>query len=127
MTSLDANMISLQNAYFVLITMGLLILAGNTAYPAFLRFFLCLLLKLLSLVTEEDELSDLKDTLKFILQYPRRVYTHLFPARPTWWLVFMLILLNSTDWVAFELLKIGNLFIVSIPRASRPLTACFKL
>jgi len=37
MSLLDANMIPFQNSPFVLITMGLMILAGNTAYPIFLR------------------------------------------------------------------------------------------
>lgn len=126
MTLLDANMIPFQSSYFVLITMGLLILAGNTAYPIFLRLIIWSLLKVLSAVTKGDECSDLKDTFRFILQYPRRVYTNLFPARPTWWLLFMLILLNSIDWVAFELLNLGNTAMESIPRGSRVLDGLFQ-
>ncbi len=126
MSLLDANMIPFQSSYFVLITMGLLILAGNTAYPVFLRLIIWSLLKLLTLVTKEDEFRGLKDTFRFILQYPRRVYTNLFPARPTWWLLFMLILLNSVDWVAFELLNLGNPSMESIPRGSRVLDGLFQ-
>jgi Trk-type K+ transport system membrane component len=126
MSLLDANMIPFQNSYFVLITMGLLILAGNTAFPIFLRLVIWSLLKLLTWVTNEDECSGLKDTFKFILQYPRRVYTNLFPARPTWWLVFMLILLNSVDWVAFELLNLGNPAMESIPPNSRVIDGLFQ-
>ncbi|KAK0714269.1 cation transport protein-domain-containing protein [Apiosordaria backusii] len=126
MSLLDANMIPFQNSYFVLITMGLMILAGNTAYPIFLRLIVWALLRFLVLATQEDEYGTLKDTLKFILQYPRRVYTNLFPARATWWLLFMLVLLNSIDWVAFEVLNIGNPAIESIPPGSRVLDGLFQ-
>ncbi|KAK4162301.1 cation transport protein-domain-containing protein [Cladorrhinum sp. PSN259] len=126
MSLLDANMIPFQNSYFVLVTMGLLILAGNTAYPIFLRLIIWSLLKILLAVTPEDEFSALKDTFRFILQYPRRVYTNLFPARATWWLLFMLILLNSVDWVSFELLNLGNPAIESIPRGPRVLDGLFQ-
>ncbi|KAM7220809.1 Cation transport domain containing protein [Rhypophila decipiens] len=126
MSLLDANMIPFQRSTFVLITMGLLILAGNTAYPIFLRLIIWSLLQLLTLVTEVDDFIDLKDTFRFILKYPRRVYTNLFPSRPTWWLLSMLILLNSVDWVAFELLNLGNPAIESIPPGSRVLDGLFQ-
>ncbi|KAK4229247.1 cation transport protein-domain-containing protein [Podospora fimiseda] len=126
MSLLDANMIPFQNSYFVLVTMGLLILAGNTAYPIFLRLIIWSLLRILTAITKEDECSALKDTFRFILTYPRRVYTNLFPARATWWLVFMLVLLNSVDWVAFELLNLGNPAIESIPPGSRVLDGLFQ-
>lgn len=126
MSLLDANMIPFQQSYFVLITMGLLILAGNTAYPIFLRLIIWSLLKLLTLTTKDDEFSGLKDTFKFILQYPRRVYTSLFPSRPTWWLLFMLVLLNSIDWVAFELLNLGNPGLEQIPPGPRALDGLFQ-
>ncbi|KAK3689915.1 cation transport protein-domain-containing protein [Podospora appendiculata] len=126
MSLLDANMIPFQNSKFVLITMGLMILAGNTAYPIFLRLIIWSLLKLLTLTTSEDNSRSLKDTFRFILHYPRRVYTNLFPSRPTWWLLFMLILLNSIDWVAFELLNLGNPAVESIPTGSRVLDGLFQ-
>jgi hypothetical protein len=126
MSLLDANMVPFQSSYFVLITMGLLILAGNTAYPIFLRLFFWMFLKLLQLTTEDGDFSDLKDTIRFILQYPRRVYTNLFPSRATWWLVFMLFLLNIVDWMAFELLNLGNPAIQSIPVGPRVLDGLFQ-
>jgi hypothetical protein len=126
MSLLDANMIPFQNSYFVLITMGLMILAGNTAYPIFLRLIIWCLSKTPTPATNRDEYSGLRDTFKFILQYPRRVYTNLFPARPTWWLLFMLVLLNSVDWAAFELLNLGNPAMDRIPRGSRVLDGLFQ-
>lgn len=40
MSVLDLNMIPYGSSYFVLVVMGAMILAGNTAYPVFLRFIL---------------------------------------------------------------------------------------
>ncbi|EJT80939.1 hypothetical protein GGTG_00929 [Gaeumannomyces tritici R3-111a-1] len=121
MSLLDANMIPFGQAAFVLVTMALLILAGNTAYPVFLRLIFWAWLKLLKLATGEGALVDFKATLEFILRYPRRVYTNMFPSRPTWWLLFMVVLLNSIDWAAFELLNLGNPVIESIPKGARVL------
>ncbi|KAK0702383.1 cation transport protein-domain-containing protein [Lasiosphaeris hirsuta] len=126
MALLDANMVPFQESYFMLITMGLLILAGNTAYPLFLRLIFWSFLKVLRLVTTEDSFCAEKATLEFILTYPRRVYTNLFPARQTWWLFLMLILLNGIDWVAFEVLNIGNSVIEQIPPGARTLDGLFQ-
>ena len=126
MSVLDANMIPYGSSYFVLIVMGAMILAGNTAYPVFLRFWLWSMLKLLELLTYEDSYRDLKSTLEYILKYPRRVYTNLFPARATWWLLFMLFVLNGTDWVAFEVLNLGNASLSHIPMGSRIIDGLFQ-
>ncbi|KAL1892906.1 hypothetical protein Sste5346_006799 [Sporothrix stenoceras] len=126
MSLLDANMIPFENAHFVIITMGLMILAGNTAYPVFLRLILWTMLKVLRWTTDDDRFSETKETIGFILQYPRRVYTNLFPARPTWWLLFMIVLLNCIDWVAFELLNLGNPVVSEIPMGSRILDGLFQ-
>ena len=126
MSLIDLNMIPFQQAYFVLITMALLILAGNTAYPLFLRLIFWGIWKALKLITAEDAFCDTKSTLEFILNYPRRVYTNLFPSRPTWWLFFMVLLLNGTDWVLFEVLNIGNPIIEKIPLGPRILDGLFQ-
>jgi len=74
------------------------------------------MLKLLNIVyPSPDQHTDHKATLRFILTYPRRVYTNLFPSTPTWWLLFMLAILNGIDWAAFELLNIGNSATNAIP------------
>lgn len=125
MSLLDANMIPFEQAIFVLITMALLLLAGNTAYPIFLRLIFWAWLELPKRTTRANALLDFKATLEFILKYPRRVYTNLFPSRPTWWLLFMVVLLNSIDWVAFELLNLGNPVIESIPQGARVLDGLF--
>lgn len=48
-----------------------------------------------------------RDTLTFVLDHPRRSYTTLFPSAHTWWLLLSVIVLNSIDWVAFEVLNVS--------------------
>ncbi|KAL3418100.1 cation transporter [Phlyctema vagabunda] len=127
MSLLDLNMIPFQRSTYPLFTMGLLILAGNTAYPLFLRLIIWSLLQLLNIFApSENSYSEHKETLRFVLQYPRRVYTNLFPKAATWWLFFVVVLLNSIDWVAFELLNIGNPAVESIPKNHRILDGLFQ-
>jgi Trk-type K+ transport system membrane component len=85
------------------------------------------MLKALSKIyPSEEQYADHKATLRFILAYPRRVYTNLFPSAPTWWLLFMLIILNGIDWAAFELLNIGNNATAAIPRRFRVIDGLFQ-
>ncbi|ATY61688.1 Cation transporter [Cordyceps militaris] len=126
MSLLDANMVPFQEAHFVLITMGLMILAGNTAYPIFLRLILWSAHKLLDLTTEADSFQSTKLAVQLLLKDPRRIYTNLFPSRLTWWLFFMLVCLNSIDWVLFELLNLNNPVVDSIPVGPRVLVGLFQ-
>ncbi|KAJ6790011.1 hypothetical protein PWT90_03800 [Aphanocladium album] len=126
MSLLDANMMPFQEAYFVLITMGLMILAGNTAYPIFLRFIFWCGLKILDFMTEEASFQSTKLAIKLLLKDPRRIYTNLFPSRLTWWLLFMLICLNTADWVFFELLNLHNSVVGSISVGPRILVGLFQ-
>lgn len=126
MALLDLNVIPFQNSYFVLIVMGSMILAGNTAYPILLRLIFWTMLKVVSWATDGETLTEFKDTLNFILKYPRRVYTNMFPARQTWWLLFMVCLLNCIDWVGFEVLNLGNSTIEAIPVGSRIIDGLFQ-
>ncbi|KAI0845470.1 TrkH-domain-containing protein [Daldinia vernicosa] len=126
MSVLDANMIPYGSSYFVLIVMGVMILAGNTAYPVFLRLILWSSLKMLKWATYDDDMVEWKETIGYILKYPRRVYTNLFPSRQTYWLVFMLFVLNGTDWVAFEVLNLGNSTLEQTPLGSRIIDGLFQ-
>lgn len=107
MSLLDANMTAFQTGYYLLITMSLLILAGNTCYPVFLRFIVWTMLKFAER-REGEAWAQRTATLRFLLDHPRRCYTNLFPAQHTWWLLLTVITLNGVDWAAFEILNIGN-------------------
>jgi len=108
MALLDANATALQTSYYCLLTLSLLILAGNTCFPPFLRLILWTMKKMIPNKFQSQAWQRRRQTLEFCLDHPRRVYTNLFPAAQTWWLVFSLVMLNGIDWVAFELLNINN-------------------
>lgn len=103
--------------------MGLLILAGNTAYPLFLRLIIWTIKKLMP---STPNCHDYIVTLNFLLDHPRRCYTNLFPSAHSWWLLGSLIILNGIDWAAFEVLNIGNETITSLPRGVRVLDGLFQ-
>ncbi|KAK7429080.1 hypothetical protein QQZ08_004295 [Neonectria magnoliae] len=123
MSLLDASMVPFQRSYFVVVTMGLMILAGHTAFPILLRFILWSQLMILRPVIRG---SDLVESLHFLLDHPRRVYVYLWPRKTTRWLLFMLILLNSINWVGFVLFGLGNPDIESIPTGPRVLAGLFQ-
>ncbi|KAL8774047.1 MAG: hypothetical protein Q9209_001155 [Squamulea sp. 1 TL-2023] len=108
MMLLDANMVAFQSSRYMLITVGLLVLAGNTCFPIFLRLILWTIWSLLRFLPETPKIIEYRVTLRFLLDHPRRCYTNLFPSRHTWWLLASLISLNTIDWIAFEVLNIGN-------------------
>lgn len=91
--------------------MGFLILAGNTLYPCFLRFSIWVMRHFLP---RTKWCEEWKIVLEFILDHPRRVYTHLFPKRHTWYLLATIILFNGIDWAGFEVLSIGNTAVQSL-------------
>lgn len=101
--------------------MGLLILAGNTAYPIFLRSIVWGGWKLLP-----NSMSDTKQTLRFLLDHPRRCYTNLFPSQHTWWLAMAIIILNGVDWAAFEILNIGNVEITQLNGGAEVIDGLFQ-
>lgn len=98
-------MTAFQDSYFLLLSMGFFILAGNTAYPIFLRMIIWVLHRVLP---DNDFWRFDKETLEFLLTHPRRCYTNLFPSRHTCWLGGCLVALNGMDWAMFEILNIGN-------------------
>lgn len=126
MSVIDTNMVPFQSSYFVLIVVGVLVLAGNTAYPLFLRCILWSTLQIMKLTTTPATKAPWKETIEFILKYPRRVYTTLFPAGATWWLLLVLIAINTIDWLAFEILNIGNPVIEAMPISDRIIAGWFQ-
>ncbi|KAL8663051.1 MAG: hypothetical protein Q9202_004191 [Teloschistes flavicans] len=108
MMLLDANMVAFQTSRYMLLTVGILILAGNTCYPVFLRLILWTIWSSLRFLPETSKVIEYRVTLRFLLDHPRRCYTNLFPSRHTWWLLATLLGLNGIDWIAFEILNIGN-------------------
>ena len=140
MSLLDANMVrrherpliiqayrlpqvAFQTSTYMLITMGLMILAGNTCYPVILRLILWTIWRLFP---NSEGWHERKNTLRFLLDHPRRCYTNLFPSRHTWWLLAAVISLNGIDWAAFEVLNTGNPTVTSLPHGARILAGLFQ-
>ncbi|OAG43279.1 hypothetical protein AYO21_02565 [Fonsecaea monophora] len=126
MALLDANAVALNRSYYCLLTLSLLILAGNTLFPAFLRGILWVFKKLIPEDHPSPDWQRRRRTIQFCLDHPRRVYTNLFPSAATWWLVASVVVLNTIDWVAFELLNIGNEVVDSLPTGFRIVAGLFQ-
>ncbi|KAJ5904008.1 hypothetical protein N7504_006391 [Penicillium tannophilum] len=123
MSVLDANMVPFKRSTYMLITMGLLILAGNTCYPIFLRWILYTIRMLLP---RGEYFHYSRETLTFLLDHPRRCYTTLFPSAHTWWLLVSVIALNGADWVAYEVLNYDNPAVNITPKGPRALDGLFQ-
>ncbi|KAA1476458.1 hypothetical protein DENSPDRAFT_807240 [Dentipellis sp. KUC8613] len=109
----DESMVPFQEAYPMIVFMIFLILAGNTAFPIFLRFYIWIISKCVPVR------SRLHETLRFLLDHPRRCFIYLFPSHQTWFLFTVLLMLNGTDWVSFLVLDIGTPTIEALPTGVR--------
>ncbi|KAI9279003.1 cation transport protein-domain-containing protein [Phascolomyces articulosus] len=92
----NTSLSAFVNAPFPLILVSILITIGNTGYPALLRFYIWCLYKLLPQSRAMD-----RETLRYLLDHPRRCYTLLFSASQTWWLVCVVVGLCVIEWVVF--------------------------
>ncbi|GAA5838939.1 hypothetical protein JCM3766R1_004534 [Sporobolomyces carnicolor] len=120
MSIVDNSMVDFKEAHWLLIITGILVLAGNTALPCFLRLTIWTGSKLVP----RD--SRVKESLEFLLEHPRRTYIYLFPARQTWLLVFLLFLFNGIDWLFFWLLDIGNEAVEALTPGVRCINGLFQ-
>ncbi|KAG8825554.1 low affinity potassium transporter [Serendipita sp. 401] len=111
----DLSMVPFQRANLMIITMFILVLAGNTAFPIFLRLLIWTLHKLYP----EDH--PIQASLHFLLHHPRRCYIYLFPSHQTWFLSTMIVTLTMTDWLCFLILDIGNPVTEAVPIGHRVL------
>lgn len=78
MSVLDSSMTEFQSTYYWILVLMVLILAGNTAFPIFLRLIIWILCK----AAPKD--SQFKETCQFLLDHPRRCFLYLFPSYQTW-------------------------------------------
>ena len=95
------SMISFNTAIWPLLLMSFLIIIGNTGFPVMLRCIIWIISKLVPTG------SGLWEELKFLLDHPRRCFTLLFPSRATWWLFWILVILNGIDLIFFIILDVS--------------------
>lgn len=114
------SMASFSRSVYILVISCFFIVIGNTGFPIFLRFIIWVMFKFAS------PLSLFRESLGFLLDHPRRCFTLLFPSVPTWWLLFILVVLNATDLILFIILDLNDEYLSSIPTGFRVLDGLFQ-
>lgn len=114
------SMISFRTAKWPMILMSFLAFAGNTLYPVFLRLSIWIMSKLV------PKTSPTQESLAFLLTYPRRCYTLLFPSGPTWILFGIIFALNFIDILLIIVLDLSNPEVSSLPLSQRVPAAIFQ-
>ncbi|KAM7205055.1 Low-affinity potassium transport protein [Rhypophila sp. PSN 637] len=114
------SMNSFNTAVFPLLVMSFLIIIGNTAFPVMLRFIIWVM----SLVVPKT--GGLYEEVRFLLDHPRRCFTLLFPSGATWWLFWLLIILNGLDVMFFIVLDLGSGPVVDLPAGIKVLNGLFE-
>lgn len=114
------SMITFQSATWPMLLMSFLAFAGNTFYPCFLRLFVWTIYKL------APASSSLKESVRFLLDHPRRCYTLLFPSSVTWTLAAVLLVLNFIDVLLIITLDLENPELTVLPLGPRILAAIFQ-
>eukprot|EP00897_Mesotaenium_endlicherianum_P007503 jgi/Mesen1/6781/ME000348S06055 len=94
---LDDNLIRFQKDSLLLITCGVLILIGNTMYAPSMRAIVWLLRRC-------ARTPRTRSTFQYLLDHPRKCFTHLFPYSQTMWLVATVVILNAVELFFFCLL-----------------------
>ena len=115
------SMISFQTAVLPLLLGAFFIVIGNTGFPCMLRFVIWVV----SFLVPRE--SGVWEEFKFLLDHPRRCFTLLFPSKATWWLFWILVLLNGVDTVFFIILDLKDPTVTSInPGGYRFLNGLFQ-
>jgi potassium uptake Trk family protein len=95
------SMNSFNTAVWPLLLMSFLVVIGNTGFPVMLRFIIWVMSHLTPAGT------GLYEELRFLLDHPRRCFTLLFPAGATWWLFWLLVIMNGLDVMFFIVLDVS--------------------
>lgn len=126
MTLLDAGVAAFDNDAFVLTIVSILSLAGNAAFPAFIRATVYFCSFVLKIAVDDEDYTVWKEAFDFILKYPRRLYMMMFPAKANFVFVAMFTTIAVMDWVLLLVLSIGNTAIEAYPVAKRVGLAVFQ-
>ncbi|PHH68033.1 hypothetical protein CDD82_896 [Ophiocordyceps australis] len=114
------SMASFQKSAYILIIMWFFIIIGNTGFPVMLRFLIWVASQL------APRGSALWEELRFLLDHPRRCFTMMFPSGPTWWLFWILVLLNGVDLLLFMVLDENNIELGSLSVRERVVIGLFQ-
>ncbi|KAL2181833.1 cation transport protein-domain-containing protein [Thermothelomyces heterothallicus CBS 202.75] len=114
------SMNSFNTAVWPLLLMAFLIVIGNTGFPVMLRFIIWVMSHLAPVGT------GLYEELRFLLDHPRRCFTLLFPSGATWWLFWLLVIMNGLDLMFFIVLDLGSGPVVDLPAGLKVLNGLFE-
>ncbi|KAL9056189.1 MAG: hypothetical protein Q9162_003068 [Coniocarpon cinnabarinum] len=114
------SMNSFNKAIWILILGSFLIIIGNTGFPCMLRLVIWAASKCVS------SSSALWEELQFLLDHPRRCFTLLFPSKATWWLFWVLVLLNGIDLIFFVVLDLHDTPVEQLSGGIRFLDGLFQ-
>ena len=71
--------------------------------------------------------SSMQESLRYLLDHPRRCYTLLFPGKATWILFAILFVLNTIDVILIIVLDLDNKEVTTgLPAGPRILAALFQ-
>jgi len=96
------SMISFNTAIWPLLLMSYLVIIGNTGFPIMLRIIIWICSKYV------PKGSGIWEELRFLLDHPRRCFTLLFPGKATWWLFWILVILNGLDLIFYIVLDVST-------------------
>jgi potassium uptake Trk family protein len=114
------SMNSFEYAVVPLLFGSFLIVIGNTGFPIMLRFMIWVGSKIVPFG------SGVWEELEFLLDHPRRCFTLLFPSKATWWLFWILVLLNGIDLLFFVVLDLDNTPVSSLEGGYKVLNGWFQ-
>jgi len=89
-----SSVMGFNRSPLLLNTIGGLILLGNTALPIMIRFIVWCLRQRARTGSADQKVLD------FLLDHPRRCFTHLFPAVHTVWLLMVVVALTAAETAA---------------------------
>lgn len=97
LSPLDENFVPFQKKPLVILPLAVLILAGNTMFPPTMRAIIWGLHW-----TSGPGVHDRRYSVyEYLLRYPRRCSSHLFPRLHTLWLVVTVVVINAVGAIAF--------------------------
>lgn len=114
------SMSSFSAAPYPIILMSILIVIGNTGFPILLRFIIWIMYKF------SRDLSQIRESLGFLLDHPRRCFTMLFPGAATWYLLLSLVVLNVADLVLFIILDLDSSELNPLAKGYRIMDCLFQ-
>ncbi|KAJ4306956.1 low affinity potassium transporter [Collariella sp. IMI 366227] len=114
------SMLTFRDATWPMLVTTFLAYAGETFYPCFLRLIIWIMYKTV------PKSSSTSETLRFLLDHPRRCYMLLFPSKPTWILAGILFAMNFVDILLIIVLDLDNPAVSDLPMGPRILAALFQ-